>query len=96
MLGIIKAGGRCVGLSPGYPMPRMMSILEDIKATIVLVTLQYYSLFEGIVPYIIKIEPTFIDSLPSVTSDRPIQMCKRRTPCLWSAPQAALASPRAS
>ncbi|KKA19060.1 hypothetical protein T310_6983 [Rasamsonia emersonii CBS 393.64] len=66
-----------------------MSILEDIKATIVLVTLQYYSLFEGIVPYIIKIEPTFIDSLPSFTviSPLPVPRDKDRYPVNTSADQ---------
>jgi amino acid adenylation domain-containing protein/non-ribosomal peptide synthase protein (TIGR01720 family) len=68
MLGIMKAGGTCVALSPAYPMPRMMSILEDIDATIVLTAPQHSSLFDGIVPHIITIEPSFIDALPSAPS----------------------------
>jgi amino acid adenylation domain-containing protein len=68
MFAVMRTGGVCVQLLPSYPMPRMISILEDIEAPIVLVSPQHVGLFNGIVPSILSIEPSFLDSLPQSRS----------------------------
>jgi amino acid adenylation domain-containing protein len=64
MFAVMRTGGVCVQLLPNYPMPRMLSILEDIEADVVLVSPQYAELFDGVVPNIISIEQSLIDSFP--------------------------------
>ncbi|OCL04567.1 acetyl-CoA synthetase-like protein [Glonium stellatum] len=64
MFAIMRTGGVCVQLLPTYPMPRILSILDDIEASVVLVSPQHSSLFDGIVPNVLSIEPSFLDSLP--------------------------------
>lgn len=63
MFAVMRTGGVCVQLLPTYPMPRMLSILEDIEASVVLVSPQHASLFDGIVPNVLPIEPLFLNSL---------------------------------
>ncbi|KAF2474324.1 amino acid adenylation [Lindgomyces ingoldianus] len=65
MFAVMRTGGVCVQLLPNYPMPRMLSILEDIEANVVIVSPQHANLFNGIVPNVISIEQSFIDALPS-------------------------------
>jgi amino acid adenylation domain-containing protein len=64
MFAVMRTGGVCVQLLPNYPMPRMLSILEDIEADVVLVSPQHAGLFDGVVPNILSIEQSFVDSLP--------------------------------
>lgn len=64
MFAVMRTGGVCVQLLPNYPMPRMLSILEDIEADVVLVSPQHAALFHGIVPNILSVDQTLVDSLP--------------------------------
>ncbi|KAF2500063.1 amino acid adenylation [Lophium mytilinum] len=63
MFAVMRIGGVCVQLLPSYPMPRMLSILDDIEASVVLVSPQHAALFDGIVPNVVCIESSFVDSL---------------------------------
>ncbi|KAF2028417.1 amino acid adenylation [Setomelanomma holmii] len=64
MFAVMRTGGVCVQLLPNYPMPRMLSILEDIEASVVLVSPQYTHLFDGVVPNILAIDRSLVDALP--------------------------------
>ncbi|KAH7122777.1 hypothetical protein B0J11DRAFT_608385 [Dendryphion nanum] len=68
MFAVMRTGGVCVQLLPNYPMPRMLSILEDIEADVVLVSPQHASIFEGVVSSILSIEQAFVDALPATYS----------------------------
>lgn len=63
MLAIAKAGGVCVQLLPNYPRTRMLSILEDIEALVVITTGNLASLFEGVVPNVLAINDGFVENL---------------------------------
>jgi amino acid adenylation domain-containing protein/non-ribosomal peptide synthase protein (TIGR01720 family) len=65
MYAVMRTGGVCVQLLPNYPMPRMLSILEDIEASVVLVAPQHAALFNEVVPNVVSIEQSFIDAMPS-------------------------------
>ncbi|KAF2008815.1 amino acid adenylation [Aaosphaeria arxii CBS 175.79] len=65
MFAVMRTGGVCVQLLPNYPMPRMLSILEDIEGEVVLVSPQHAGLFDGVVPNILSIDQSFVDALPS-------------------------------
>lgn len=73
MFAVMRTGGVCVQLLPNYPMPRMLSILEDIEADVVLVSPQHAALFDGVVPNILSVDQTLIDSFPEahITFDAP-------------------------
>ncbi|KAF2181844.1 amino acid adenylation [Zopfia rhizophila CBS 207.26] len=64
MFAVMRTGGVCVQLLPNYPMPRMLSILDDIEASVVLVSPQHAGLFDGVIPNILSIEQSFVDALP--------------------------------
>ena len=64
MFAVMRTGGVCVQLLPNYPMPRMLSILEDIEAEVVLVSPQHATLFDGVVSNVLSIEQSLIDSFP--------------------------------
>lgn len=64
MFAVMRTGGVCVQLLPNYPMPRMISILEDIEADVVLVSPQHAAIFDGVVPNILSIEQSLVDSFP--------------------------------
>ncbi|KAH7074756.1 hypothetical protein BKA63DRAFT_596436 [Paraphoma chrysanthemicola] len=64
MFAVMRTGGVCVQLLPNYPMPRMLSILEDIEASVVLASPQHTHLFDGVVPNILAVDQSLIDSLP--------------------------------
>jgi amino acid adenylation domain-containing protein len=64
MFAVMRTGGVCVQLLPNYPMPRMLSILEDIEADVVLVSPQHAGIFKGVVPNILSIDQSFVDALP--------------------------------
>jgi acyl-coenzyme A synthetase/AMP-(fatty) acid ligase/aryl carrier-like protein len=64
MFAVLRTGGVCVQLLPEYPMPRMLSILEDIEADIALVSPQHAHLFDGVVANILSIEQSYVDALP--------------------------------
>ena len=70
MFAILKAGGTCVQLLPTYPTPRMLSILEDIEASVVLVAPQHSSLFSGVVKNVVAVEESLFSSI-STKSDVP-------------------------
>ncbi|KAF2727722.1 amino acid adenylation [Polyplosphaeria fusca] len=65
MFAVMRTGGVCVQLLPDYPMPRMLSILEDIEANVVLVSSQHAGIFEDVVPDILSIDQSFVDELPT-------------------------------
>ena len=69
MFAVLKAGGVCVQLLPTYPAPRMLSILEDIEASVVLVAPQHSGLFDGIVDNIVSVQDELFSSLPE-TDDK--------------------------
>lgn len=69
MVAIMRTGGVCVQLLPNYPMPRMLSILEDIEADVVLVSPQHAGIFDGVVPNILSINRAFVDTLPNNYSE---------------------------
>ena len=71
MFGILKAGGVCVQLLPTYPRPRMLSILEDIEASVVLVASHHSELLDGIVDNIVHVQDELFSSLPEV-EDKPL------------------------
>ena len=71
MLAILKAGGTCVQLLPTYPGPRMLSILKDIEATVVLVAPKHTGLFDGIVDNIVAVQDELFGSLSEV-EDKPM------------------------
>ncbi|KAF2106754.1 hypothetical protein BDV96DRAFT_654318 [Lophiotrema nucula] len=64
MFAVMRTGGVCVQLLPNYPMPRMLSILEDIEADVVLVSPQHAVIFDGVVLNILSIEQSFVNALP--------------------------------
>ncbi|KAL5119052.1 hypothetical protein ACEQ8H_002976 [Pleosporales sp. CAS-2024a] len=69
MFAVMRTGGVCVQLLPNYPMPRMLSILEDIEADVVLVSPQHAALFDGVVSNILSVKQSLIDSFPESFSD---------------------------
>ena len=71
MYAVLKAGGTCVQLLPTYPRPRMLSILEDIEATVVLVAPPHRGLFDGIVDNIVAVQDELFSSLPD-WKDKPL------------------------
>jgi amino acid adenylation domain-containing protein len=64
MFAVMRTGGVCVQLLPNYPMPRMLSILEDIEAQVVLVSPHHAELFDGVVSTVLSIDQSLIDSYP--------------------------------
>jgi amino acid adenylation domain-containing protein len=64
MFAVMRTGGVCVQLLPNYPMPRMLSILEDIEADVVLVSPQHAGLFDGVVSNILSVDQSLVDSFP--------------------------------
>jgi amino acid adenylation domain-containing protein len=64
MLAVMRTGGVCVQLLPSYPMPRMLSILEDIEAEVVLVSPQHAGLFDGVVSTVLPVAQSLIDTYP--------------------------------
>lgn len=46
MLGILKAGGACLGLDPSQPKDRLQTILEETEATLVVCQRDYLSLYD--------------------------------------------------
>jgi hypothetical protein len=68
MFAVMRTGGVCVQLLPNYPMPRMLSILEDIEADVVLVSPQHADLFNGIVSNILSVDQSLIASFPEECS----------------------------
>lgn len=71
MFAVLKAGGTCVQLLPNYPKPRMLSILEDIEASVVLVAPHHSGIFAGIVHNIVDVQEELFNSLPEV-EDEPL------------------------
>lgn len=69
MFAVMRTGGVCVQLLPNYPMPRMLSILEDIEAEVVLVSPQHAGLFGGVVSNVLSVDQSLIDSFPASYTD---------------------------
>lgn len=65
MYAVMRTGGVCVPLLPTYPRGRIKDILEDIEASLVLVSPQHSNIFDGTVPNILPVDQNLIDSLPS-------------------------------
>lgn len=80
MYAVMRTGGVCVPLLPTYPRKRITDILEDIQASLVLVSPRYSSIFEGAVPNVLLVDQHSLDSLPShtdgqLTALQPIKSC---------------------
>ncbi|KAH8805465.1 peptide synthetase [Xylogone sp. PMI_703] len=74
MIAILKAGGAYVPLSPAHPLSRLMEIIDDVDAKIIVAAPQHAKLFKGIVPTVVTVDPLWLSSLPvanSVTFPRP-------------------------
>ena len=71
MFAVLKAGGVCVQLLPTYPGPRMLSILEDIEASVVLVAPRHSALFDGIIDNVVAVRDELFSSLPEA-EDKPL------------------------
>lgn len=65
MYAVMRTGGVCVSLLPAYPRGRIMDILDDIEASLVLVSPHYSSIFEGTVPNVLSVDQHLLESLPS-------------------------------
>lgn len=65
MYAVMRTGGVCVPLLPTYPRGRVKDILEDIEASLVLVSPQHSSIFDGTVPNVLSVDQHLLDSLPS-------------------------------
>lgn len=65
MYAVMRTGGVCVPLLPTYPRGRITDILEDIEASLVLVSPEHSNIFDGTVPNVLPVDQNLIDSLPS-------------------------------
>lgn len=66
MLGVLKSGGACVALNPDHPRQRLQHLINETRATVVLVDPYHSSLLDGIVPRVIPIDQSFLEQLPLV------------------------------
>ena len=58
MLAVLKAGGACVALNPTFPKARLLSIINDADATIVLTDTEHENKFLSDVQHVIAIGPS--------------------------------------
>lgn len=65
IVAVMRAGGCCVQILPGYPDSRRAAMLEDIKTSVVIVSPAYGTLFRGMIQHILPLNHAFIDGLPS-------------------------------
>ncbi len=71
-LGVLKAGGACVHLSPSYPIDRVTDILQIVEAKVLIVSSEFETKFESKVDHVVCISQTLLDEgLP-----KPGQSCK--------------------
>ena len=63
MISVLKAGGAVVPLDAAHPVERLLGLVEEVSATIVLTGSQFSKIFVGHVSTIISDVPTLIESL---------------------------------
>ncbi|KAK0822314.1 hypothetical protein LTR03_018230, partial [Friedmanniomyces endolithicus] len=63
MVAIMKAGGAGVPLDPEYPPERIMSIVSDAGATVVITTPDLSIKFKGTVPQVVSLSEEFLSGL---------------------------------
>ncbi|MGB8195200.1 MAG: amino acid adenylation domain-containing protein [Chitinophagaceae bacterium] len=73
ILGILKAGGAYVPVDPDYPQARIHYMIDDTRASVILTTNSYASLFAGIN----NKEVICIDGKEALANDLPSINCKR-------------------
>jgi amino acid adenylation domain-containing protein/non-ribosomal peptide synthase protein (TIGR01720 family) len=66
MVSVLKAGGGCVMLNPDHPVTRLRGIVDDAQAKVVLCAPQHQDIFDTNQAPLLTIEPSFLNSLPSV------------------------------
>lgn len=64
MLAVLIAGGAFVPLDPNHPLSRHLEIFEELRASIVLVSEQHYSRYQGKVRHLVSIDKHMIQRLP--------------------------------
>lgn len=64
VMATLKAGGANVAISPDYPKARIETILNDIKATVVLVGERCRHVMDGFDLKAVPVDKDFLDSLP--------------------------------
>ena len=68
-MAVIKAGGGVVNLDPAHPLSRLESILEEARATILLVAPQFYDKFKDVQGMkALPVTPEIFDKLKSHTA----------------------------
>jgi amino acid adenylation domain-containing protein/non-ribosomal peptide synthase protein (TIGR01720 family) len=65
MIAVLKAGGAYVSLSPAHPLTRLRGIVDDIDASMILVAPQHAALFESVLPTIVVVDPSWLNTLPA-------------------------------
>ena len=66
MLGVLRAGGAVVSLDPNYPPPALQSRIRDTQARLVLCSPEYVHRFVNMVPQVVAVNQSLLDSLPVV------------------------------
>lgn len=72
MLAIIKAGGVCVALDPSHPHSRLVEIVKDVKAHIILASATYADRFADVVEKVIVVSHKTLEDLKTVHFDESI------------------------
>lgn len=65
MLGIIKAGGACVGLDGNHPLARLKSIVRDCDAKVILTSNAHLGLVSHLQITALVVDEAFLRNLPS-------------------------------
>ncbi|KAH8653268.1 putative nonribosomal peptide synthase [Tricladium varicosporioides] len=71
VLGILKAGGALVAIDPSQPSARVREIVQEIHATVVVVSPSQISSFAGFVDTIVPISSDTMQSFNNVTRETP-------------------------
>lgn len=64
MLGILKAGGACVGLDGNHPLARLEKITHDCRAKVVITSRKYHELVSNLPVTALVLDEAFLRRLP--------------------------------
>jgi len=81
MLGVMKAGGAYVSLNPSQPLPRLLDMIGDVEASIILVAPQYADLFLHHVPQVVTVDSCFLEILSKDSKISTYQLAKVSPDC---------------